>query len=87
MVHMRIAGRVDDWKLQAAERALGYVEDGMLVGLGTGSTAARFVDMLAQQVKEGLSITCVPTSEATRAPGRASRHRRSPRSTTCRSST
>jgi ribose 5-phosphate isomerase A len=63
---MRTDGRVDEWKLQAAERALGYVEDGMLVGLGTGSTAARFVDMLAQKVKEGLSVTCVPTSEATR---------------------
>ena len=38
----------------------------MLVGLGTGSTAAKFVDLLGQRVKAGLEVTCVPTSEATR---------------------
>ena len=63
---MRFPALVDEWKQQAAERALAYVEDGMLVGLGTGSTAARFVDLVGQRVKQGLSITCVPTSEATR---------------------
>src|SRR5262249_6957746 len=57
---------LDIWKLQAAERALDYVEDGMLLGLGTGSTAAKFVDLIGQRVKEGLKVTCVPTSEATR---------------------
>jgi ribose 5-phosphate isomerase A len=55
------------WKQQAAERALAYVEPGMLLGLGTGSTAARFVDLIGRRVKEGLHVTCVPTSEATRA--------------------
>jgi ribose 5-phosphate isomerase A len=57
----------DDWKQQAAERALELVEDGMTLGLGTGSTAARFVDAVGRRVKEGLKLKCVPTSEATRA--------------------
>jgi ribose 5-phosphate isomerase A len=56
----------DLWKEQAAERALAYVDDGMLLGLGTGSTAARFVDLVGRRVKDGLQVTCVPTSEATR---------------------
>lgn len=56
----------DTWKQQAAERAIALVEDGMTVGLGTGSTAAKFVDLLGKRVKEGLSVRCVPTSEATR---------------------
>jgi ribose 5-phosphate isomerase A len=57
----------DLWKLQAAERALDYLEDGMTVGLGSGSTSARFVDLVGQRVKAGLRIRGVPTSEATRA--------------------
>jgi ribose 5-phosphate isomerase A len=56
----------DFWKQQAAERALAYLANGMLVGLGTGSTAAKFVDLVGERVKQGLKITCVPTSEATR---------------------
>jgi len=56
----------DDLKRQAAERALSYVKDGMRLGLGTGSTAAKFVDLLGAKVKEGLKVVCVPTSEATR---------------------
>ena len=57
----------DQWKQQAAERALELVEDGMTLGLGTGSTAARFVDLVGRRVKEGLRVRCVPTSEATNA--------------------
>jgi ribose 5-phosphate isomerase A len=57
----------DDWKRQAAEQALEYVEDGMKLGLGTGSTAAKFVELLGAKVKSGLNVVCVPTSEATRA--------------------
>ena len=57
----------DAWKRQAAERALAYVENGMALGLGTGSTAAIFVDLIGQRVREGLDVVCVPTSEATRA--------------------
>ncbi len=57
----------DDWKRQAAEQALTYVEDGMKLGLGTGSTAAKFIELLGAKVKAGLKVVCVPTSEATRA--------------------
>ena len=57
----------DQWKQQAAERAMAFVEDGMTLGLGTGSTAARFVDLLGKRVAQGLRVVCVPTSEATRA--------------------
>ena len=57
----------DLWKHQAAERALAYLENGMTVGLGTGSTSAKFVDLVGERVKAGLRITGVPTSEATRA--------------------
>ncbi|MCB1505136.1 MAG: ribose-5-phosphate isomerase RpiA [Hyphomicrobiaceae bacterium] len=56
----------DDYKRQAAERALAYVTSGMKLGLGTGSTAAAFVDLLGKRVSEGLDVICVPTSEATR---------------------
>ena len=43
----------------------------MKLGLGTGSTAAKFVDLLGAKVKEGLDVVCVPTSEATRAQAEA----------------
>lgn len=56
----------NDLKRQAAERALALVKPGMKLGLGTGSTAALFVELLGAKVKEGLSVQCVPTSEATR---------------------
>jgi ribose 5-phosphate isomerase A len=55
----------NDHKLAAAKRALEFVEPGMKIGLGTGSTAAIFVDLLAAKVKAGLDVVCVPTSEAT----------------------
>jgi ribose 5-phosphate isomerase A len=57
----------DDLKRLAAERALAFVESGMKLGLGTGSTAAKFVELLGAKVKSGLDVVCVPTSEATRA--------------------
>ncbi len=52
-------------KSAAAEAALVHVRDGMTLGLGTGSTARPFVDAVGRLVAEGLSVTCVPTSEAT----------------------
>ncbi len=55
----------DEMKRSAAARAMDFVEDGMRLGLGTGSTAAYFVDMLGERVKSGLNVTCVPTSEVT----------------------
>ena len=57
---------IDGQKQAAARRAIEYVEEGMKLGLGTGSTAAIFVDLLGERVKEGLNVRCVPTSEATR---------------------
>ncbi len=56
----------DSLKLQAAARALDYVMPGMRLGLGTGSTAAKFVDLLGDRIKNGLDVVCVPTSESTR---------------------
>ena len=53
-------------KMQAAAAALEYVEDGMIVGLGTGSTANHFISMLGERVREGLTIGAIPTSEASR---------------------
>jgi ribose 5-phosphate isomerase A len=55
-----------DYKAQAAERALAFVAPGMKLGLGTGSTAAKFVDLLGAEVARGLDVVGVPTSEATR---------------------
>jgi ribose 5-phosphate isomerase A len=52
-------------KQHAAEAALKLVEPGMVLGLGTGSTAAIFVRLLAERVKQGLQIVGTPTSEAT----------------------
>ena len=57
----------DAWKLAAAERALDYVESGMRLGLGTGSTAAKFVDLIGKKVAAGLDVVCVATSQATQA--------------------
>lgn len=57
---------LDELKRQAAARALEAVEDGMKLGLGTGSTAKHFVDLLGERVRGGLSVIGVPTSEATR---------------------
>lgn len=56
----------ESYKTAAAERALRFVEPKMRLGLGTGSTATKFVALLGQAVKDGLSVLCVPTSEATR---------------------
>ena len=52
-------------KRNAAEAALAHVQPDMILGLGTGSTAAIFVALLGERVKAGLKITCTPTSEAT----------------------
>jgi len=57
----------DAQKRAAAARALEFVCDGMRLGLGTGSTAKHFVELLGERVRAGLEIVAVPTSEATRA--------------------
>lgn len=56
----------DELKKAAALAALDYVKSGMKVGLGTGSTANHFITALAEKVKGGLDVQCVPTSRATR---------------------
>jgi ribose 5-phosphate isomerase A len=53
-------------KINAAAAAVDYVKDGMVVGLGTGSTSAHFVRLLGERVRQGLRVKGVPTSEATR---------------------
>jgi ribose 5-phosphate isomerase A len=58
---------MDGLKRQAAARALEYVQEGMKLGLGTGSTAKHFVELLGERVRAGLGVIGVPTSEATRA--------------------
>ena len=59
-------------KRQAAKKALEEVQSGMVLGLGTGSTAALFVEELIQRnQKEKLNIVGIPTSEATRAQAEA----------------
>ena len=51
--------------------ALEDIHSGMLVGLGTGSTARHFVDLLGEKVAAGFKCLCVPTSEATAAQARS----------------
>jgi ribose 5-phosphate isomerase A len=58
---------MDELKRQAAARALEFVTNGMKLGLGTGSTAKHFVELLGMRVRDGLNVVGVPTSEATRA--------------------
>ena len=56
----------DSAKARAAHAALAEIDNGMKVGLGTGSTAAHFVEALAARARAGLEVVCVPTSEQTR---------------------
>jgi ribose 5-phosphate isomerase A len=58
---------VEAQKRAAAARAVEFVRPGMRLGLGTGSTAKHFVDLLGERVRGGLDVVAVPTSEATRA--------------------
>jgi ribose 5-phosphate isomerase A len=52
-------------KLDAARKALDLVQDGMCLGLGSGSTAALFLDLLGEKLQQGLKVTGVPTSSMT----------------------
>jgi ribose 5-phosphate isomerase A len=67
-VIFRYAGGMDIEALKraAAARALDHVRPGMRLGLGSGSTARHFVDLLGERVRDGLSVIGVPTSEDTR---------------------
>ena len=55
---------IDDDKRLAAEAAVGEIKDNMLVGLGTGTTAAYVIDLIAARVTQGLKIRTVATSLA-----------------------
>jgi len=60
-------------KLEAARRALPYVQSGMVLALGTGSTTAYFIDLLGEELRAGRlrDVTGVPTSQETAARARA----------------
>src|SRR5438067_9355229 len=60
----------DQLRRAAAMRAIEEVEDGMVLGLGTGSTAAFVVEGLARRVAAGLRVVGIPTSERTAAQAR-----------------
>ena len=60
----------DAFKRAAAEAAMAEIRPGMRLGLGTGSTARHFVDLVGAAVATGLQVLCVPTSEATAAQAR-----------------
>ena len=53
-------------KQNAAAAAMEFVEDGMTIGLGTGSTAKYFVELLADEIADGLIVRCIETSVQTR---------------------
>jgi ribose 5-phosphate isomerase A len=61
----------DRQKQRAAQRALDFVEPRMRLGLGTGTTARHFVNLLGEKVAAGLTVRCVATSEATGAQAHA----------------
>ena len=56
----------DQEKEAAARASLRFVKDGQIVGLGTGSTAVYFIRLLGEQVKNGLRVRGIPTSERSR---------------------
>jgi ribose 5-phosphate isomerase A len=58
--------RADQEKQAAARASLRFIKSGQVVGLGTGSTAAAFIRLLAEQVKNGLLIRGIPTSVRSR---------------------
>ncbi|MFN2128030.1 MAG: ribose-5-phosphate isomerase A, partial [Anaerolineales bacterium] len=60
-------------KRQAAEKALDFIKDGMVIGLGSGSTTRIFVDLLGRKIQSGEfeNIIGVPTSSTTAAQSRA----------------
>jgi len=56
----------DQEKEAAARASLKFIKDGMVVGLGTGSTATHFINLLGARVREGLHIRGIPTSVRSR---------------------
>jgi ribose 5-phosphate isomerase A len=67
-----VASSHQEWKLQAARRALEFVEPGMTLGLGSGSTASLWIQLLGEKVRDqGLKIRAIASSEASEALGRS----------------
>jgi ribose 5-phosphate isomerase A len=61
----------DEAKALVGKRAAEFVEDGMAVGLGTGTTSIMFIRALGDRVKAGLKIRCVASSDASTALGKS----------------
>jgi len=61
----------DEAKALVGKRAAEFVEDGMAVGLGTGTTSVMFIRALGERVKAGLKIRCVASSDASTALGKS----------------
>ena len=55
---------VDDAKVMAARKSLEFVEPGMVVGLGSGTTATHFIRLLGEQVQAGLKVRGIASSQA-----------------------
>src|ERR1700690_3576787 len=62
-----VAMNADAQNRAAAARAVEFVRPGMRLGIGTGSTAKHFVELIGERVRAGLDVIAVPTSQATRA--------------------
>ena len=62
---MSLSSKQDRPKRMAAARAVEEVEDGMILGLGSGSTAAFAIEALAARIAKGLRVVGIPTSAAT----------------------
>ena len=69
LIGPRVTDR-DTQKRAAAEAAAAMVQDGMVIGLGTGSTAYFAIEALIRRVREGLRIAAIPTSERSAAQAR-----------------
>lgn len=65
--HNKFSTMSRELKVAAANAALSHLHDGIRLGIGTGSTAEKFVILLADRVQGGLNMTGVPTSERTAA--------------------
>lgn len=63
---MKSEGGTDDAKRRAGESAAELAEDGMVIGLGTGSTAAYAIKAIGREVAEGADIQGIPTSYQSR---------------------
>src|SRR5579875_440133 len=61
---MTAMSNVDDAKVMAARKSLEFVEPGMVVGLGSGTTATHFIRLLGERVQAGLKVRGIASSKA-----------------------